>query len=145
MKNTILRTSLSAMILASILFIVACDSSTGPTAKEEATTLLTSSAWKMQSVSVDGTDQSTVYAGLAITFTATGFSTTKGGPVWPATGSWTFKDDTAKSIVRNDGIEVSLIEVTTSKLVLKLTWAKTTIGPGRAASVGGQNTFTFTH
>lgn len=144
MKN-ILRTSLSVVIIASILFMMACGSTPGPTAKEEATTLLTSGAWKMQSVSVDGTDQSAVYAGLVLTFTATGFSSAKGGLVWPATGSWNFKDETAKSIVRNDGLEVTLVEATTSKLALKLAWAKTTIGPGRVASVGGQNTFTFTH
>lgn len=144
MKNTIIKSSVSVLIISSLLFIIACGSDpAGPTAKEETTKVLTSGAWKMQSVSVDGTDQTTVYTGLAITFTETGFTTTKGGLVWPATGTWSFKDDTAKSMVRNDGIEVTLVEATTSKLVLKLAWSKTTIGPGRVASVSGQNTFTF--
>ena len=78
------------MIIFGLLFIMACGSDS-PTAKEEATKALTSGDWKMQSVSVDGTDQTTVYAGLAATFTDTGFSSTRGGLVWPASGTWSFK------------------------------------------------------
>jgi hypothetical protein len=126
------------------LLIVSCGGDPEPTAAEKNTELMTASgAWKLQNVLVDGTDKTSVYSGLTIQFTETAFTTTNGGVVWPASGSWSFKDDSGTVINRNDGIEIKLVEVSTSKLVLQLTWTKLTIGPGRVSSLSGSHTFTF--
>jgi hypothetical protein len=103
---------------------------------------LTSSTWTLQNVTVDGVDQTAVYQGLTINFTETTYTTTKGGLVWPASGTWSFTDDTATTIKRDDGIEVG-VEVTDTSLKLTLTWAKATFGTGRVASVKGLHVFTF--
>jgi hypothetical protein len=144
MKKNNIQPIISIVIVFQILFMSACGSD-GPSAQEIAKKAITSSPWKVQSVTVDGTDQTAVYSGLTITFTETGFTATNGGPVWPATGTWNFSDGAGKEIVRGDGLSVTVTEATQTRLVLKLTWSKTTLGPGRESSVSGENTFTFAH
>lgn len=113
-----------------------------PSEQDVVKTKLASSPWTLQSVTVDGVDQTAVYQGLTITFTATTYTTTKGGIVWPASGTWSFTDDTATAIKREDGTEVK-VEATDTSLKLTLTWAKTTLGTGRVESVKGLHVFTF--
>lgn len=142
MKKIVL-TTLSLLCVFALLQTVGCTDPIPETTRVKE--LLKSGNWIMQSASVNSVDQTTVYTGLTITFTETSFSTTNGAPVWPATGTWTFTDETAKMFSRNDGLIVTIDEITATKLVLKLTWANTTIGSGRVNSVGGQNVFTFGH
>ncbi len=105
--------------------------------------LITNSAWKVQSLAVDGTDQSALVKNLAITFTTAGFTTVNGGAIWPASGTWSFIDETAKSFKRDDGIVVTVEDITATSLKLSLTWSKTTFAGGRVGSVSGKNVFTF--
>ena len=111
--------------------------------QDEVRALLTSATWKMQSVTVDGTDKSIIYKDLSLKFSASGFTATNGGAVWPASGSWTFTSAEATAIKRDDGLEVKLQEITNTSLKLALTWSKTTLGPGRVESVSGQHLFSL--
>lgn len=103
---------------------------------------LTNSTWILQDVTVDGVDQTAVYQGLTINFTETTYTTTNGGLVWPASGTWSFTDGTATTIKRDDGMEVG-VGVTDTSLKLTLTWAKATLGTGRVGSVKGLHVFTM--
>lgn len=128
--------------------LTSCKSSSGDPApvvskKDEVSSLLTSAAWKMSSVTVDGADKTSIYKDLKLTFTGTGFTSVNGGAVWPASGTWEFTSAEATSIKRNDGVEVTLQEVTATGLKLALTWSKNTLGPGRVKSVSGQHIFSF--
>lgn len=145
---------LSVVILANVLWVLLALQSCGgdgggdPTPVEEtevqkATKLLTTGQWIVQSVTVDASDKSSVYSNLKLTLTATGFTAIGGNPVWPANGTWKFKDESAKVIDRGDGLSINLMEVTATKLVLSLTWSKTTVAGGRTESVAGQHVFTF--
>lgn len=119
------------------------DNNQEPSQQDVVTANLSSGIWKVQSVTVDGTDKTSIYSGLTLTFTSGSFATTNGGPVWPATGTWTFTDNTATTIKRNDGLEIQLQEVNISSLKLGLVWATNTLGSGRSESVKGQHVFTF--
>ena len=105
--------------------------------------ILSTSTWKLQTVTVDGTDQTSTYKGLVLNFTSSSFTTTHGGAVWPASGAWKFSDGTTISIDRGDGLKISLQEVTDGKLSLGLLWSKNTLGPGRVNSLKGQHVFIF--
>lgn len=113
------------------------------TEAEKTRATLTNSAWKIQTSTVDGADQMTLFKNFTITFTTAGFTTTNGGAVWPATGTWSFVDDTAKSFKRDDGTVVAIDNITETGLTLSLNWTKTTFGGGRATSISGKNVFVF--
>ncbi len=135
--------------LATLIHLSGCgggasDPTPTPVSKQdEVKAKLTSPTWKLQSVTVDGTDKTSIYKDLSLKFSATGFTSSNGGVVWPATGTWTFTSAEATAIKRDDGLEVTLQEVTDTSLKLGLAWSKTTLGPGRIESVSGQHVFNF--
>ena len=132
---------LVAMTFAVIISVQGCKDEVPETDRVKG--ILKASTWTMQTVVVDAVDQSTVYKGLTLNFTDTGYSSTNGGVVWPASGTWVFADASAKTITRNDNLAITITEVTDAKLILSLTWAKTTLAGGRVESVKGLNVFTF--
>lgn len=132
-----------SMFVIGILFN--CSSSSAPTLskQDQVKAILTASAWKVKTVSVNDTDKTSVYPNLGLSFTSTAFASTNGAAVWPASGTWTFTSADATAITRNDGLVVTLQEVTSTSLKLAITWNKNTIGSGRIESVSGQNVFSF--
>jgi hypothetical protein len=144
MLQQVRRAVILVLIAASMVQLTGCkEKDPEPSEEEIVKGKLTSGTWTVQGVTVDDVDQTPVYKGLTITFTATTYTTTKGGPVWPASGTWSFTDDTASSIKREDGTEIKIEEATETSLKLSLTWSKTTLGSGRMESVKGLHVFTF--
>jgi len=109
--------------------------------QDQAKMLLTSGTWKVQSESANGVDQTALYAGLTISFTSSGYTTTSSDVIWPHHGTWSF-DGTTTNIRRNDGIVIQ-VDVSPTTLVMTLVWAKTTLGSGKISSTSGQNVFTM--
>jgi hypothetical protein len=105
--------------------------------------LTAATSWKVQSATVDGVDQTAIYKNLALSFSVAGYSSTNGGTVWPATGTWSFNDANGTTVKRDDGLIIS-VEVTDTSLKLSYTWAKTTLSGGREESVKGAQVLTFT-
>jgi hypothetical protein len=133
----------SVSFLAATLLLIGCGGDSSPSASEVTTKQLTSSGWKISTVQVDGTDQTALFTNMTLSFTATNYATTKGGAVWPASGTWMFTDGTAKKIKRNDNLEVTIVEITDTSLKLSLSWAAGTFGSGRVSSIAGNHVFSF--
>jgi hypothetical protein len=132
-------------VLSALLFIASCggDPPTPEETEVEKATKLLAGTWTVQNVTVDGNDRTSVYKDVRITFNGSNLTATNGGVVWPASGTWRFADETAKTITRSDGLTISVNELTTNKLVAALTWTRATLGGGRTESVAGQHVFTF--
>lgn len=145
MKNQILTKNalLSVLLVAGLMLIESCKDSELTPQETTKAVLISSGGWKVQTVTVDNTDKTSVYSGLAITFTESGFTATNGVPIWPASGTWSFTDEAGKNIKLGTGLEISIEEASKTKLVLKLNWNNTTLGSGRVTSVGGVNVFSF--
>jgi hypothetical protein len=127
-----------------MLSVLSCgkSSTTDPSPSDQMKAILTSGTWKLQTVLVDGADKTSTYTGLTLNFTGTSYSSTNGRVIWPAGGGWQFADETGTHITRDDGLPVAIGDASASKLVLTLTWTKTTLG-GRGGSLKGVNIFTF--
>lgn len=138
-------------IFFSILAVVAIgalshcggDEPTLPSKQDEVTKILTGSPWKINTVSVDGTDKTLTYKDLGLTFTETGFTSVDGEPVWPASGTWSFTSNEATAFTRNDGLIVTIQQANATSLKLALTWSKNTLGSGKTQSVSGAHVFSF--
>ena len=141
--RTITLVAMLAMFCG-LLFIQSCGSKgNDPLPVDQTKSVLTSGIWKLLSVSVDGVDKTSLYTGLTLSFTVSNFNSTNGRVIWPNSGTWQFTDGTGKNITRGDGLQIAIDEASTSKLVLKLTWNQTTLGPGRVNSLMGVNVFSF--
>lgn len=141
--SSVIRCAIAILFLFACSQFMAC-SSGEPTPKstpDQVTAKLTASPWKVRTVTVDGTDQSTLFNNFSIAFTATGFTTTNGGLVWPSNSTWSFTDANATAFERGDGLIIQLLDVSNTSLKMGLTWSKNTIGPGRIESVSGQHAF----
>jgi hypothetical protein len=153
MKSRSSINMVSVFCLLALAF-AGCSKKNSQTAAEQNTNILASGTWNISSVMVDNTDQSSMYTGMTLDFTSGAYTTTNGKVVWPASGSWSFASSDGKVINRGDGIDVTVSQITDSKLVLELDWAKSTFG-GRVSSggsasggqhissIGGHHVFTF--
>ena len=98
-------------------------------------------AWKSSSTGVqfDGKDVNGIFKDFTITFTESQTYTTISGntPVWPASGKFTLKPNSSSagfSLLRDDGVEVTVDQLTDTKLVLKFNYVGKT---SRVKSVSG--------
>ena len=141
-RYSILATTL---VIVTLLLISSCggDPPAPQETEVEKATKLLAGTWTVQNVTVDGTDRTSVYKDVRITFSGTSLTATNGGQIWPATTTWRFADETAKTISRGDGLTITVNELMATKFVAGLTWTKSTLGGGRAESVSGQHVFTF--
>jgi hypothetical protein len=124
-------------------FLAGCKGSDDPSAADVNTQKLIANTWKLSSVQVDAVDQTSLFTGMTLKFTATNYTTTNGGVVWPASGTWTFTDETAKKIKRSDNVEITITDITDASLKLTLSWTAGTFGLGRVSSVAGIHSFNF--
>jgi hypothetical protein len=145
-NKIVTRFIFSVMAIVAITSFSNCGNDTDtpiPSKQEEVKALLTASAWKVNTVSVDDKDQTTTYKDLGLTFTNTSFTSTNGAAIWPASGTWAFTSDAATAFTIDGGLEVTLQEVTATSLKLALTWSKSTLSSGRQESLSGKHVFTF--
>jgi hypothetical protein len=131
------------IMLAAGLTILSSCGGDDPSASAVMTKKLIAHPWELSNVTVDGTDKTALYSGLTITFSKTGFTTTNGGVVWSASGTWEFIDKKAQFMIRNDDLEIEIIEATSSTLKLGFSWTSDTFGPGRASSIAGNHVVTL--
>ncbi len=115
-----------------------------PSAQDVVKGKLINTTWKIHDVTVDDVDKTSIYTGLTLQFTAADYSSANGKPVWPTNGTWTFTSADAKTIKRDDGIEITVDVSSDNVLKLSLNWPTSTLGGGRASSIKGVNVFTFT-
>ena len=144
--KTIIKSILGVMVLSGVLLLSDCGSKSDPTPAaatepQRVTGLMKTGTWKVQSVTVDGTDQSALFKNFTLSFTDAGFASVNGSAVWPSSGTWKFVNDQATSFTRDDGLVVTIQTVSSTQLIISLVWTKTTLGPGRVTSVKGTTVF----
>jgi hypothetical protein len=123
MKNIVLIFSLSLVIAC----FAGCDE--GETQQDRTRAFLVAGgAWNIASVVIDGADQTAAFQNMLLSFSPTDFAATNGGVVWPATGAWTFEEGSSRSIVRDDGLVITIASVGEKNLTLGFQWDETEPG-----------------
>ncbi len=137
---------LSLLFIMAALGLAACKSKSTPAPStpesEKVAIILKSKAWNLQSTTIDGIATND-FKNMTLMFTTSNYTTTNGGVVWPATGTWSFTSTAGKSFKRDDGVEVLIESITETSLTLSLQWSKTTLGTGRVGSTAGKHVFSF--
>ncbi|WP_089241153.1 hypothetical protein [Belliella buryatensis] len=149
MKLRNILSSTKMLSIAILLLIVgsisSCEKKEIPDLTEEQVRQinLTTSAWRLERVTVDGMNQTDIYRDLQLNFSASSYTSTNGRVIWPETGTWEFTDETNTVIRRDDGLLVTIQVVTSNSLILALTWESGSITTGRIAAVSGNHIFEF--
>lgn len=128
------------MILMALLFISSCKDDDPIDPKAQKLNQLNAS-WAMQSVSNDGNDVSSQFTGFTLSIDGTNYNTQNGGNPWPASGTYELSGDNLDLILRNDGVEMTIDELTTDKLVLSFSYSAVN---GRVNGITGGFTFSMT-
>jgi hypothetical protein len=142
--KTYIKNKLNVVAIILISCLVASCGGDDPSAHEETKKTLTTGMWKISKVTVDEVDKTADFENMTLQFTGNTFTATNGRPVWPESGTWTFKDNSGRTLLRDDGVVVTIAAITMNHLVLDLNWDKTTLGGGRMSSIGGDYVFEFT-
>lgn len=141
MKKNNIPYILTALILIAVVSLISSCGKPPVTEEEKVRNMLMSGTWQIQDVTVDGVNKNSLFNGFTIKFNDATYTTTNGGPIWPASGTWHVSNPT--TIVHNGGDVISISSITETSLVLNLEWDQTTLGGGRVESVSGNHTFTF--
>lgn len=133
---------INSFIIFSFLFHIEGCKEAELTPNERTEELLIAHAWQMTEVKIDGI-VSDLYSGLTLSFGSKTYTSTNGGKVWLASGTWEFVGDNGDKILRDDGLEVIVESLTESQLVLSFTWNSTTFDGGRVGSLKGFHKMSF--
>lgn len=139
MKSTLLKVVVSVLALAAISFS-GCNGDE-PTVQEKTEALLVSAEWNKPVVTVDGVVQSDLYSDFTIKFIKGTYTSAGGGPLWPTSGAWVFKDEAATTLLLDGKMEVRINEITETSLELEVQNENTTFISGRMNSIKGKNVF----
>ena len=101
-----------------------------------------STTWNINKVVNDDLDVTDQYSGFTLTVNQLNYTTQNGGNPWPSSGTYDFKDGDLTTIIRNDGTEIKIEELTTSSLILSFNYAS--LSGGRTAGITGDFTFSLT-
>ena len=137
MKNHIVTIALFALMF----LFTRCGEGDASTTDASTLKLLTSTGWKIESVMIDNTDQTSLFPDLVLNFAPDEYTVENGKLVWPSAGVWVFDENDESVICRDDEVNITIEEITENKLVLSLDWPEITFG--KINSISGQYVFTF--
>ena len=129
-------------IALSMFSLLGCGGGPDPeTPQKKSLEKLSSGSWKLSggSIKVDGKDESDQYPGFTLSFTETGYSTTNGGKLFEASGTWKWKDGKTDKLMTLGTKQITITELTESKLVFEFTF-----GGAVAAGTAGSYVVTLT-
>jgi hypothetical protein len=140
MTTAIIRFTHTTLIFLLVLLFSSCKKDDPkPTEVERVTALLQGNAWAIKDVKVDGVVLD-LYANLKVTFASAGtYTSVNGGAIWPASGTWKFKDESATTIVRQDDLEIGIQNIDEASLTITFTWKDDVFVEGRKAAVSGKH------
>jgi hypothetical protein len=144
MKTAMKRAYSMSSILVMVCIVITitfsgCNKDEAESAGARTERLLKSATWKLNRLTADDVDRTSLYTGMTLTVGAGTYTVLNGEPVWPASGTWKLIDD--KTIDRDNGFIVKIEKLDENGLTLSLAWTKTTYEAGRRQSVSGNHVF----
>lgn len=100
-----------------------------------------SATWSVSQAENDGSDVTSQYSGFTLTVDQLNYTTQNGGNPWPSSGTYDFKQGDLFTLVRSDGTEIKIEELTSTSLILSFNY---TAVNGRTSGVTGDFTFSMT-
>jgi hypothetical protein len=135
---------IAILMLGSMWLIQGCGSDVAPSAEKVFLDQIAQS-WQISKADFDGKDVTNSFPGMVVTINQDkSFTVTNPvPPMWKASNTFTLTEaGTSFQINRDDGLIITVSQVTNSTLILMFQYDATAMG-GRVSSVTGQLTFEF--
>jgi hypothetical protein len=140
-----LKSALAASALVAMLGISSCKPDPPPPepTRQEIVSKMLNGVWPtLSSVTIEGDDGAELFKGFSLAFSPTTYATTGTTPVWKRSGTWTFANEDATILTRDDGLEVTIENIDDKNLKLVLYWDhETSSDGGRTRSLKGKHEF----
>jgi hypothetical protein len=147
--NRIINSGYFIATLLSLFVLQGCKDD-DPTQAEKNSQIFRAHEWVVKEVLVDNVDKTSIYEGLSIIWKkGSTFTSMNGGGIWPASGTWSFKDNSGDILLVSLGVdgdkevEVMVRSLDQSAMILEFQWDESTLGSGRGSSVTGAHQFKF--
>ena len=129
-------------IAFSMFSLLGCGGGPDPKSTQQIAFENLSGSWKISggSIKVDGKDESTQYPGFSLSFTKTGYTSNNAGKLFKPSGTWKWKDAKTDKLITLGTKELTITELTKSKLVFTFTLAQA----AGAAGIPGSYAVTLT-
>ena len=129
-------------IALSMFSLLGCGGGDEPETAQQIASKKLPGSWKLSggSIKVDGKDESNQYPGFTLSFTKTDYTTSNGGKLFKASGIWNWKDGKTDKLITLGKKEITITELTESKLAFTFTFA----GASEAAGIVGSYVVTLT-
>ena len=147
-QKKVIELLLLIIVIAPVATLTNCGSAEG-TLPEPATNNLLVNTWAVASVQLDNEDITTEWSGFKLTVDAnmqytTPFISDDKKLVWPTFGSYSYPNSANENLLmRNDGVEITLTNLSVSSVQLTFTIA--TPSGGRVKGLVGNYVFNLTH
>jgi len=135
-----IHSAFSVVLLLGFLVVIGCKDNTPPPKTDvQIQTEKLSKTWVVQqtasAVTISGTDVSSAWSSFTLTISDGSYSTNGADNVlvWPSSGTWDFATGDVSTVVRDDGVQVS-VSVTDSSLTLSFNFSST---GGRLTGIDG--------
>jgi hypothetical protein len=133
------KISITGFAISMLLLLTACE-----TEQQSISRKLTGAAWTPTEVKRDGMDITVEYALMRLTFDANTYSTTNGSLAWPSSGTWTFREGSNTTILRDNAVIINFVLSTDAKaLNMDFVIAERKYTPGRVTALEGEYHFRF--
>jgi len=123
MQFIITRMLTVMFLLIAFTWLSSCKKDDDPVDPRDLQIKRLTATWNIESVTNDNIDVSGQFTGMTLTIDGLNFTTQNGGNPWPTHGTYTFKDNDLNTIIRSDGVEIALVEVTANTLILSFNYA----------------------
>ena len=98
--------------------------------------------WNVSHVENDDENVTAQFSGFTLAISGFNYQTTNGANPWPSGGTYSFKGNDLNTIIRSDGTEISIVELTANTLVLSFNY--NSLSNGRTSGITGDFIFSLT-
>lgn len=134
--------SLLLILLFAVMFMLSSCKDDGASADAKTRNLL-QAKWRVKKVTVDGVDQTVLFAFMKLAVYSDTYASEHGEPEWPTSGTWELTG--SNTMTRGNDFPMTIETLDERRLILSFTWTRNVYFAGglRGQTSSGNHVFEF--
>ena len=136
-----IKTGLITLCLSLLVIGQGCGGDDSPSPLQKQSKLL-ANTWSLGEVINDNVNVTAQFSGFTLTMDSDmKFTTTNGGNAWPSSGTLEFDNNDVDELLRNDGVNITIVSI--SKSSLQLRFIQSDLATTRTTGITGDFNFSL--